>query len=228
MKVFTTSAAFLLLASIVAAKPSVEILQASASSQSARIMVLHDGKPLQSVKIDVFTADEKLRLSLSTDIDGVVVLPLLPRGRYHVAASAPGDLGADLLLDVSRHKGKKPSEFSMMLLPQPPTLEERIAVVEGRGAIERLREFKGITVDPSGAAIPSVKIRIFQEGTGAKDRVATAEADATGHFSVHLANGTYTAIIQSQGFSTHIQVFEIKEEAEQKYLRIRLDLAPST
>jgi len=231
MKLFAASAAFLLLASVTAAGPSVIVEQILPSSQNARIKVLHDGKPLQNVRINVFEAGEKLCLSLSTDADGAVVLPLLPPGRYHIAADGPDGLGADSVLDVSKHKKKKPSEFSLLLFvrpPAPPTLEERIATVEGSVDSERLQEFKGVTVDPAGAPIPQVMIEIFQKGSGGKARVATAESDATGHFSTHLANGTYTAILQAQGFSTQIQVFEITEEGEPKYLRIRLDLAPST
>jgi hypothetical protein len=231
MKLFATSTAFLLLVSIAAAKPSVEVLQILPSSQNARIRVLHDGNPLQNVKIEVFAADEHLRLSLSTDADGVAVLPPLPRGRYRIAANAPGGLGADLVLDVSKHKRKKPSEFSLVLFvrpPTPPTLEERIAAAEGGIVSERVQGFKGIAVDPAGAGIPQTKIEIFQKGSGGKAAVATAESDATGHFSTHLAKGAYAAIFRAQGFSTQICVFEITEDGEQKDLRIRLDLAPST
>ena len=231
MKFFTTGVAFLLLTTTVAAKASVEVLQVSPSSQNAKITVLHDGKPLQDVKIDVFTAGEQLRLYLSTAGDGVIVLPLLPRGRYHIAANAAGNLGADLVLNVSRLRNKQPSEFSLLLFvrpPRPPTLEQRIAAVEGSGAIERLQKFKGIVVDPAGAGIRQVKIQIFQEGSGGKDRVATTKSDATGHFSAHLVKGTYTAMLQAQGFSAQIQVFEITEEGVQKDLRIRLDLGPVT
>jgi hypothetical protein len=227
MKILATSLGLMLLATIVVAKPSVLVLQPLPSSQNARIRVLHDGRPLQNVKIDVFAADERLRLSLSTDEDGTVVLPKLPRGKYHIAASAAGDLGADLLLDVSSHKKKKPSEFSLMLTPQPPTLAERIAGIEGTGVSERLREFEGVTVDPGGAPIPQVKIEFFHKGSGGKDRVATAESDSTGYFSTRLANGSYTVILMAQGFSTQIRVLEITGEGDQKSLRIRLDLAPS-
>ena len=231
MRLLAAAAGCLLLARWVFADPSVEVLQIQPSSQNARITVLHNGNPLPATRVAVFTGDEQPRLSLSTDEHGVVVLPALPPGRYHLAVDASDGLGGDLVLQVSKHKGKKTSEFTLALFvrpPAPPTLAERIATAEESAPSERLQTLHGIAVDPSGAGIPRVKLQIFKKGSGAKTPLATAESDGNGHFFAQLAKGTYTAVLQAQGFSTRIYVFEITEDGEQKGSRIRLDLGPVT
>jgi hypothetical protein len=231
MRLLAASVGCLLSVSWVIAKPSVTVLQVQPSSQNARITVLHNGNPLPEAKVAVFTADDQPRVSLATDERGVVVLPALPPGRYHVAVDASDGLGGDLVLQVSKHKGKKTSEFTLALFvrpPAPPTLAERIAAAEESAPNERLRTLHGIAVDPTGAAIPHVRLQIFKKGSGAKTPLAITESDDNGHFFVRLAKGTYTAVLQAQGFSTGIYVFEITEDGEQKESRIRLDPGPVT
>jgi hypothetical protein len=227
-KPFWLAAVCLLFAAALGAQPSVNVMEVLPSSQNAQITVLANGEPLQNVKIEVFAADGKLRISIFTDDRGIVVLPPLPRGRYHIAATGPGRLGGDLLLNLSQQRKKNPSVFSLMLFDRPITLEERIAVAEASASIERIQELKGITVDPAGAAIPRIEIEVFERGAVGKAPMAIAESDATGHFSVRIAKGTYSAVLRAQGFSAQIRVFEIAPEADSRDLRIRMELAPST
>jgi Carboxypeptidase regulatory-like domain len=229
--VLAAAAVGLLLAGLAAAGSSVEVLRVLPSSQNPRITVLHNGNPLPAAKIAVFAADEQLRLSLSADEHGVVVLPPLPPARYHIAAAAADGLGADLVLVVSKHQKKKASSFSMDLFvrpPAPPTLEERIVAAESGPARERLREFKGIAVDPAGMGIPETRIEVLQEGSRGKVRVAITESDKSGHFSAQLPAGTYTVVFQVQGFSTRIQVLEITQTGDETDLRVHIELAAST
>jgi hypothetical protein len=228
MRGFAAFIASVLLTSVTVAKPSVEVLRVEPSSQNARITVLHDGKPVQNVQVEVFTAKKRLRLSLTTDANGVVVIPKLPQGKYHIGASTPGHLGGDLLLEISDKKKTSKSEFSMQLSDRPLTYEEIIAAAEGSAPREVLQEFRGTAVDPAGMAIPKVRIQVFQRGTGGKGPVAIAETDATGHFAAHLGKGSYTATFVAQGFSMQIHVFEIADDGERKELRIRVDLGQTT
>lgn len=209
----------------------VEVLNVQPSSQNIRITVLHDGIPVRDVKLEVLMADEQPRLSVSTDKHGAAALPSLPPGRYHIVATSSGGLGADLVLDVSKNRGKKISSFSMDLFvrpPPPPTLAQRIATAEGQATSKRIQSFHGILEDPSGAGIQRAKIEIFQKGSFGKAQVMKVASDATGHFSAPLANGAYTAVFQVPGFSTQIQVFEIELEGDIKESRIILQLAPCT
>lgn len=218
----------LLIASTVFSRPSVEVLMPRPSSQSAKIAVLHDGIPLQNVRVAVSNADGKTCASLSTDEHGTVVLPFLPPGRYTISAKAPGRLQAYLLLDISKHTNKKSSEFSMWLSAGPPSFEEQIAGAEAKSSPDHVKEFNGTVVDPSGAEIPKVKIDIYQRGSNGKMLVSTLLADATGHFAAHLRDGAYNAVFQAQGFATKIHVFEVDADSGPKETWIRLDVGPVT
>jgi hypothetical protein len=209
----------------------VEVLNVQPSSQNIRITVLRDGITVRDVKLEVLMADEQLRLSVSTDKHGTAALPSLPPGRYHIVATSSGGLGADLVLDVSKNRGKKTSLFSMDLSvrpPPPPTLAQRIATAEGLATSKRMQSFHGILEDLSGAGIQGAKVEIFQKGSLGKAQVTKVASDATGHFSAPLADGAYTVIFQVPGFSTQIQVFEIALDGDMKESRIILQIAPCT
>jgi hypothetical protein len=227
MKRPATASACPLLTTIAPGVPSVEVLMVRPSSQTLRISVLQEGNRLQNAMVEVFREDGKSRFSLSTEEHGVAILPPRPSRGYNIAATTAGHLRADLLLDISKHKSNKPSELSLQLHVVPPTLEELIVAAEESARTEWLREFEGVAVDPTGANLPQTRIDIFQQSSGGRVRVTTIESDATGHFSTHLPDGVYTATFQVHGFARQIHVFEINQDADQKDLRIRLDLAPS-
>jgi hypothetical protein len=211
----------------------VEVLIVEPSFQHVRILTLCNGRPLDNTKIEVFSQDEKRRLSLSTNKQGVAKFMLSPPGRYRIAADAAGGIGADLILAVSMGKGKNESSFTLNLAvrpPLPPTLEDKIVAAETAGGTQ-LRQFQGIVVDPAGATIAQTKIDIFKKGSRGTVRSGQAESDAEGHFSATLPEGFYTAVFGIPGFSTHIVVFEITRDADPANahsLRVSLQLAPST
>jgi hypothetical protein len=233
MKRIAIAAGCLLWAGLPFGKCSVvEVLTLQPSSQHVLVTVLQDAKPVQNVAIVVSGADDgQPRFSLVTDSHGVAKLPTLSPGNYCIAATATPTLRADLCLAVSNRIGKKTSSFLMDLMvkpPLPPTLEEKVEAAENATAMARLREFRGVVKDPSGTGIPETRVEIFHKGSRAQARVARTKSDANGHFSVHLADGSYTAVVQAPGFATQILTFEISGNGDQKALRVSLQLAPST
>jgi hypothetical protein len=231
MRIVIQAAAYLLLASLSVGRPSVEVLQVHPSSQNARITVLQNGQRIQNVKVVVLAPDDRPRLSLSTDNRGAVVLPLLPPGTYHVVATASDGLAAELVLEISARKRRKPNSFSMELFlrpPPPPSLQDRIAAAERIAIAEQLQQFNGVVQDQSGAAISRCKIQVFQKGSVVGAPVLEGMSDETGHFSLPLPAGVYTATIQRPGFSTQVQVFEIIKNGGAGGLRIVLQVAPSS
>jgi hypothetical protein len=221
-------------ASIASGKSSVvQVLEVKPSFQNVQILTLYNGSPLQGVKLDVFSENELRRLSVWTSERGIAKFSLSVPGQYRVTADAPNGLGADLILAVSKGKGKNASSFTLNLAvrpPSPPTLEDMIVAAEA-AAGARFPQFEGIVEDPSGAAIVQTEIVIFKQGSRGTVRAGQTESDANGHFVVTLPAGSYTAVFSIPGFSTYIVVFEITRDADPanaKGLRVSMQLAPST
>jgi hypothetical protein len=232
MKVPAIAFLTLLSASFSSGKCSVvEVLSVEPSSQKVRIVVLHGGTPLSDVRVEAFSKDEQPHKSVSTNKRGVAQLSLSPPGRYHIAANAAGGLGADLILDVSKGKGKNVSSFTLNLTlrpPPPPSFEDRIVTAENAAAVT-LRQFAGSVTDPAGAVIAQTEIEVFEKGSRGTVRALQTESDAAGQFSAQLPEGSYTAVFRVPGFSVYILVFEISEAdepANAKSLRIPLQIAP--
>jgi hypothetical protein len=224
MKCLSVFLGCLFFAITVFGRPSIEVLTPQPSSQSPKITVLHDRSPVQHTKVEVSTTEGKTVASLSTDESGAVVLPRLRAGRYTIAAVAPGRLQAYLILNISKHKSKKRSEFALQLQVGPPSFEELVEAAEANTAPDRIQEFNGTVVDPSGATMLNTKIYIYQRGSNAKKLVCTVVTDKMGRFAAHLPVGAYTAVFQAQGFASRIDVFEINPDCVAKEKRIRLDV----
>jgi hypothetical protein len=126
-------------------------------------------KTQKGAKIEIYRyelgpgQEAMLRLSLTSDDQGRVVPSKLAPGHYRVVASADKKLRADLFLDVLAHYDEKVSVFSMELVASPfPTLEELLSEAEQKPIKDRVREFRGIVYDPSGAVVPKVTIEIVR------------------------------------------------------------------
>jgi len=233
MRFVTNVVASLLLSCAVASACSVvEVINSQPSSQSVQIRTLQKGTPLKNVRIEIFTMDPKVLLfSVTTNHRGVASLPTLSPGRYLVAATGATGLGADLVLDVSKDKGRKTSLFSMELSlrpPPPPTMDERMTDAEKMPIREPVKEFVGILQDPAGGSVPNATVTVYAKGSRDKARALEIKTDGTGRFSAPLADGTYTILFEAPGFQTEIAVFEISGYAQARDLRISLKLGLCT
>jgi carboxypeptidase family protein len=226
MKIFTTAAGCLLLTSFVSAECVVVQPLFQPSSQKVHIIALGDGKPLRDAKLEFFLATEKQsRLSLSTDQQGVVATPLLHPGLYRIVATAPGNLLAELYLDVSETSGKQAKSFVMDLTPVPPAVPTltNLAIAEKTPVTERIQGFRGLVVDPVGAPIPGAEIQVLRKGS-VGEIVVTLKSDEAGRFAAPLAGGTYVAFVRMLAFRTEVVGFEIAGGASAKSVRISMQI----
>ena len=225
------AAASLLWAESSFAIAAVEVIPCQASSQGARITIDLNGKPAKDVKLIVTTPENQPVQALSMDEFGVAVLPPLAPGKYLVSASAPENLGAALCVEISKKKWKQVSSFSMTLKtlpPPPPTREELLSAAENRAPRERIQEFKGVVVDPSGPAVAGTLIQIFPKAARDDARTVKVTSDASGRFSAALPDGISAALFMSPGFRTEIVAFEITHAGAANGLGISLQIGMST
>ena len=193
-----------------------------------------EGNPQRRVKIEIYRyelgagREPNPRFSLSTDDQGKVLPPKLPDGQYHVVASAPNDMTAELYLDVRQEDQGNPTEFSMHLVRSAPTLEELFAQAEQMPIEHRVSSLHGIVLDPTGGPISQVSIEVVQKGSQGRSIVTWLKSDSQGHFSapVHLPNGCYIAHFLASGFQGRFVPFELAENGSGG-LTVTLDVGPS-
>jgi Carboxypeptidase regulatory-like domain len=214
-----------------AAWSSVTVTSVIRSDQNPRITILADGKPLANAKVEVYGNDGLRRTEMFANEQGVVVLPVLPAGQYHVAANGPDGLGADLYLKLSGHTTKHPTEFSLTLYqrpPEPPSIAERIATATHIETPEMLRMFSGTVTDPTGAGVAKAHVNVQRQAALDGKYVARLTADKFGRFTANLPYGKYVAVIMVPGFSPRIYVFETSDTAVATVAHIRLNIAPAS
>jgi hypothetical protein len=231
MKLALAAAVCLICLAATAARSSVTVTSVVPSDQEPRVTILADGKPVASAKVDVYGNDGRRRAEIFANEKGVVVLPSLPAGQYHVAANGPDGLGADLYLKVSRHTTKHRREFSLTLYqrpPEPPSMEERIATTTRSETPEILRMFAGVVTDPTGAGVAKAHVDVQQQTAFDGKYVARLTAGKLGRFAAKLPNGKYVAVIMVPGFSPRIYLFETSDTAVAKEAHIRLEIAPAS
>ena len=204
-------------------------------SQDVRITALLDGKPVKDVRIEVLTASDP-RYSLVTKERGVAALPLLSPGRYHVVATAAAKLLgelylAEVYLDVPGHVVNHPSLLAMDLVSASQFWPLEAPAVENSGeaayklpAISPMQVFQGVVVDPTGAVMAGVTIRVVPEENSGESHAVEIKTDEGGRFSASLLPGTYTALVKLQGFRTQKVAFEIAPRADAKDLRFSLKI----
>jgi len=227
MKIFTITAGCLLLTSFVSAECVVRQPIFQPSSPKVRITARLDGKPLRGAKLEFFSiTEQQSRLSLSTDRQGVAKIPKLLPGQYRVVATSPGDLLAELYLDVSKTFEGQAKSYVMDLTPVPPAVPTltNLAITEKTPVTERIQEFKGLVVDPVGAPIPGAEIQVLGKGSHG-EAVAKLKSDEAGRFAAPLAEGTYVAFLQMPGFRTEIVGFEVMRDAPTPALQISMRIA---
>ena len=225
MRMLTIIAGCLLSTSLVSAE-CVDVTPAiHPSSDRVRITALLDGKPLRDAKLEFFFASEqKPRVVLSTDLQGVASTPQLSPGFFRVVATGPKNLAAELYLEVSKTSAIHATAFEMKLAPVPSSvssLDARLAIAEKTPVTQRIHEFNGLLLDPSGAAIPGAEIEIMRKGSKGES-VAKLKSDEAGRFVAPLDEGTYVAFIQMPGFRTEIVAFELAQNAGPRDLSISM------
>jgi hypothetical protein len=211
----------------------VEVLDTHPSSPNVRLTVLKDGIPQQNATLVVTlqTNAQEVGPALTTDARGSAELRNLAPGTYCITATADSKLGAVLCLVVSNAHDRKRSEFSLKLVPlppTPPTLAEQLEQVAKSSPQVRAREFEGIVTDVTGAHIPRAGVVVYVHRSEKKSNLIRLEADAEGRFSVPLNPGSYAAAFQSPGFKTRLVVFEIGPEESQKSVSITLQVGACT
>jgi 5-hydroxyisourate hydrolase-like protein (transthyretin family) len=212
---------------------SVEVQAPSRSSPTVRLTVLLKGKPQKGVKVKIYQyklgpGDEvKPRFSLISDPQGRVSPPKLTPGHYHVVASAAKNLRADLYLDVSEQANEKASEFSMELAIGDISREELFTKADQMPIKDRLKVFRGIVRDLTGAPIAGVSIEVVRKRSQGRDHVVQLESGKRGQFSASLSDGSYIALFSAPGFQIQVVPFEITEQGSGD-LRVTLELGRST
>ena len=240
MRIWTCLAAVVLAAASLAfAEPSyantseVEVLTCAASSQGARITLDLHGTPAKDVNLTVTTLENQVIQVLSMDDSGSAILPPLAPSKYLVTASAPGNVGGSICVEISKKKSKQVSSFSLalkMLSPNSLTIEQMLAAAGNSVPSEHIQEFKGLVVEPTGMGVSGTLIQIFPRGAKVRDdaRAVKVMTDGNGHFSAVLADGIYTALFMTPGFQNKTITFEISHQGTANDLRISLQIAMST
>ena len=134
MKVFTTGAAILLVATITRGECVVVVPEVRPSKQNARATIMVAGQPAARLPIHLeitsFPSGKKSEVQLATDARGAIDLRSLPAGQDCLAAAAEPRLTASICLDVTATRDVAPTEFPLVLTPLPPpepTLDELVA-----------------------------------------------------------------------------------------------------
>jgi Carboxypeptidase regulatory-like domain len=192
------------------------------SSRNVRVIVLKDGKTQQKVKVELFAEGKGFIVSLLTDEHGIAFLPTLKPGFYSILASTGEDLEASQSLRVLDEAEVKMSSFTMNLWPN--VTARMTAAAESAPVRARIQEFKGVVVDPSGAAIPGALVSVYPRGSDKKRKTVQIKADESGQFSAPLPEGIYTVVVGARAFRGKFVVFELVRDGETKPLQVLLQV----
>ena len=234
-------AAMLLWAGESASAGSVQIQPVQDCSRRPRITVLRDGEPAAGIQVKVYlenptaAAQKRVGRTVRTDARGNAVLPRLPRGIVHVVARwssgsiTTPDLEANLWVRYFPEDREPTELFKMDLQPSPNEqqyLEQIAKTAEAKPIEERLSQFGGEVVDPSGVAIPHVSIEVERLYVRPTRRPLEIRADAEGRFRAALPEGAYVAIFYYPGFLETVQTLVIDPAERQSEMRVALRLGP--
>jgi hypothetical protein len=189
------------------------------SSSHVRIYVALKGKPLKGAMVIFLPsracacASDALRGNpldtdkvpsgafQITDENGIATLPELAPGEYDVAATLNGVAST---VFIGLHVNHRPEVTTL-----PMDLTEQVQRLETAPIQYRVEAFQGTVQDPSGVTLPGARIVVVKRGSPEKDVVLRGKADANGHFSGQLAEGSYLAVFFSRGFRPAIAPFNL-------------------
>jgi hypothetical protein len=181
-------------------------VQRCSSSTNPVIAVTQLGQRVPQAHLDVYREiehGERASWGGVTDKRGVAKLPELSPGEYRIVADS-GKLDATMLLSVLGDSDDSRCEIRLT----PPDAPKALDSLAEQTASIKVRGFRGIVQDESGALIQRAKIRVLRKSSDKQD-LARIESDERGQFSLHLERGTYLAVFQVAGFKMQVVGFEV-------------------
>jgi len=191
-------------------------------STKVRLTVMAYGKPLLGATIRVSEAGKAALFTVSTDDHGLAELPPLKPGLYTLVVASGEEILSETRLNATQHPENKTSELSINM--KPTGTAQVLGITARMPAGERVKEFRGVVVDMSGAAVPGALIEVYPRDFEPKSKGIQLKAGENGHFSTPLADGTYTVIVRMQAFRIWFQVFEVARDGQAKELHPLLEV----
>jgi hypothetical protein len=194
-----------------------------------------ESKPLPGATVEVYRGfgrqgefpKSKALLILTSDQDGEVTLPALPSGRYVILARSKPNLQDWLYLALSSEKQSIQS-LVLNLTPQPPTLEDKLAVAETSTNGATISQLRGIVRDPTGSPIPKATVDVLMRGTQGSTYAAKLHTDVNGRFSADMSEGRYILKISAQGFAESFRAVTVSRSGSSDELQIKLEIGASS
>ena len=230
MKLLVTAASVMLAASGVHGECGVVEPESHSSTQDARVLVTLDGKPARRLSLDITIsgAGGESRVKRVTNRHGTFDLKKLSPGSNYVTVSTA--LGvkpistAMIRLDVTeRVSDSSPISLALSHQPTPPRYE--MPGVNMAPPIEfTVSRFAGRIFDPSGSGVPGAQIAVYRRPYAIDAKPTTFQSDDRGNFGGFLESGAYTAVIMSPGFKLRIAGFEVRREAPEQSMSIKMNI----
>jgi hypothetical protein len=151
-----------------------------------------------------------------TDENGIANLPEFAPGDYDVAVTLNGVASTGF---IGLHVSNK-----MDLTTLPVDLTEQVRRVENVHLRDRVEAFRGTVHDISGVPLAGASMVVVKSESHGKDVVLTGKADADGHFSGQLDEGSYIAVFFSPAFRPAIAPFEVAKTGSSE-LSVSLDVS---
>jgi len=191
------------------------------SSSHVRISVVLGGKPLKGATVILYRVSQH-ECNCATDVlrgnpidtteipssalqitdeNGIAGLAELGPGEYEVAATLNGIASTAF---VGLHVTSNPKVTTI-----PMELTQQVQRVEEVPILFHVEAFQGTVKDPPGMTLPGASFVVVKRGSQAKDVALTSKADANGHFSAQLAEGSYIAVFFFRKFRPAIAPFEV-------------------
>ena len=180
---------------------TVEEPKPQETSRHLTISVELAGGPLRGVKVDVYPRDSKQAIfEGTTDEYGTVAPPELALGEYNVFAALNQAVVSSLQVRAVRAGPvtRLPITFGSVI----PGVGKNLSIHD------HLQIFQGTVQDPTGAPVPAA-IVVVERDAQPSGVVARSIADANGHFSEKLRDGSYVGFFFASGFRTATVPFEI-------------------
>jgi ribosomal protein L19 len=151
-----------------------------------------------------------------TDENGIASPPEFAPGDYDVAVTLNGVASTGF---IGLHVSNKTD-----LTTLPVDLTEQVRRVENVPLRDRVAAFRGTVHDISGASLAGASMVVVKRESHGKDVVLTGKADADGHFSGQLKEGSYIAFFFSPAFRPAITPFEVAKTGSNE-LSVSLDIS---